>query len=137
MWTGADGDHFVFLTDGGTVESLENAPILFIQPMDFSDPYKPVAKNIKEFLALYVQLKELYLFEWLPSYKTEEEFLQHYKDVFEEGILEYEEEKNIIISAIEKAIQLPKIEGVFSYMKELKGLFEKRLQTLKEEYDVD
>jgi hypothetical protein len=128
LWTGADGDHFVFLTNGGTVDSLEEAPIFFIQPMNFDDPYKPVARNIKEFLALYVQLKELYLFEWLPSYKTEEEFLQNYKEVFEEGILEYEEEKNIIISAIEQDIQLPKIEGVFTYIQELKGLYQKRLQ---------
>lgn len=100
MWTGTDGDHFVFLTDGDTVDSLEAAPIFFIQPMDSDDPYKPVAKNIKEFLALYVQLKELYLFKWLPSYETEEEFLQNYKDEFEEGILECEDDKAIIISAI-------------------------------------
>jgi len=99
---GLDGDHFVFLTNGDTVDSLEEAPIFFIQPMSFSDPFKPVAKNLKEFLALYIQLKELYLFEWLPSCKTEEEFLQHYKDVFEDGILEYKEEKDIITSAIQK-----------------------------------
>lgn len=137
LWTGVDGDHFAFLTDGGTVDTLENAPILFIQPMDSDEPYKPVAKNIKEFLALYVQLKELYLFEWLPSYKSEEDFLQNYKDEFEEGILEYEEEKNIIISAIKQDIQLPKIDGVFAYIQEIKGLFQKRLQSLQEKYVVD
>lgn len=137
LWTGSDGDHFVFLTDGDTVDSLEEAPIFFIQPMDSDDPFKPVAKNIKEFLALYVQLKELYLFEWLPSYRTEEEFLQNYKDEFEEGILEYKEEKDIIISAIEQDIELPQIEGVFAYIQELKGLFQKRLQDLRGKYVVD
>jgi hypothetical protein len=131
LWTGGDGDHFVFLTDGGTVDSLEDAPIVFIQPMDFDDRYKPVARNIKEFLALYVQLKELYLFEWLPSYKTEEEFLQSYNDEFKESILEQEEDLNIIISAIEREIQLPKIAGVFTYMQEIKKSFQMRLQDLQ------
>ncbi|MEN1985651.1 hypothetical protein [Paenibacillus hubeiensis] len=137
LWTGADGDHFVFLTDGDTVDSLEEAPIFFIQPMSFSDPYKPVAKNIKEFLALYVQLRELYLFEWLPSYKTEEAFLQHYKDEFEKDILENKQDQDVFIAAIEQEIQLPKIERVFVYIQELNGLFQKRLKNLKKSYDMN
>ncbi|QHW32969.1 hypothetical protein GZH47_20680 [Paenibacillus rhizovicinus] len=137
LWTGVDGDHFAFLTDGVTVDSLEDAPILFIQPMDFDDPYKPVARNIKEFLALYVQLKEPYLFECLPSYETEEEFVQHYKENFEEGILEHEEEQKTVISAIEQHIQLPEIVGVFAYIQDLKALFQQRLQDLQEKYVLD
>ncbi|MFB9324540.1 hypothetical protein ACFFSY_01125 [Paenibacillus aurantiacus] len=124
LWTGADGDHFAFLTEGDTVESLEHAPIVFIQPMDSEDPVKPVANNIKDFLALYIQLQELYLFERLTYYETEEEFLNDYEDNYAEDIRENEEERAILIAAIKQAIELPKIENVFAYMQEMKKWFQ-------------
>jgi hypothetical protein len=50
--TGMGGDHFVFNTKKGTIENLEEAPIIFIQPMDFEKPNKLVARNIKDLLSL-------------------------------------------------------------------------------------
>ncbi|WP_148932968.1 hypothetical protein [Paenibacillus methanolicus] len=129
--TGANGDHFAFLTEGDTVDSLENAPVVFIQPMESDDPIKPVARNIKEFLALYVQLKELYLFEWLPSYESEEAFLSDYENSFAEALRADEERTAIITAAIEQAIELPKIEHVYAYIQEMKLAFQKRQQALK------
>ncbi|MDQ8735845.1 hypothetical protein [Paenibacillus sp. LHD-38] len=35
--TGSDGDHFAFLTKGDSVRTLEESPIVFIQPMDLGD----------------------------------------------------------------------------------------------------
>jgi len=49
---GADGIHYCFLTDFGTVASLEDAYIVRVSPMDFGDPVRIVARNLKEFLRL-------------------------------------------------------------------------------------
>jgi hypothetical protein len=49
---GVDGIHYGFLTDFGTVNSLEEAYIVRVSPMDFDDPVKLVARNLNDFLQL-------------------------------------------------------------------------------------
>jgi hypothetical protein len=49
---GSDGIHFGFLTDFGLVENLEEAYIVRVSPMDFDDPVKIVARNLRDFLQL-------------------------------------------------------------------------------------
>ncbi|HZG88198.1 hypothetical protein [Paenibacillus sp.] len=49
---GADGIHYCFLTDFGVAASLEDAYIVRVSPMDFGDPVRIVARNLKEFLRL-------------------------------------------------------------------------------------
>jgi len=50
--TGGDGCHFAFLTDFGAQNDLENAPILFVSPMDWDDYVKLAARNLRDFLGL-------------------------------------------------------------------------------------
>ena len=50
--TGGDGCHFAFLTDFGAQNDLENAPIVFVSPMDWDDYVKLVARNLRDFLGL-------------------------------------------------------------------------------------
>lgn len=51
--TGGDGCHFAFLTDFGTQTDLENAPIVFVAPMDFGACVRLVANNLKDLLGLF------------------------------------------------------------------------------------
>ena len=50
--TGGDGCHFAFLTDFGQHTDLENAPIVFVSPMDWDDYVRIVAWNIRDLLGL-------------------------------------------------------------------------------------
>ncbi|MEH7883417.1 hypothetical protein V7654_03725 [Bacillus sp. JJ1609] len=49
---GMDGIHYGFLTDFGLVEDLENAYIVRVSPMDFDDPVKIVAWNLRDFMRM-------------------------------------------------------------------------------------
>ncbi|EFM11406.1 hypothetical protein PaecuDRAFT_1852 [Paenibacillus curdlanolyticus YK9] len=49
---GVDGIHYGFLTDYGAEESLETAPIVCVSPMDFDEPSRIAAANLKEFLSV-------------------------------------------------------------------------------------
>lgn len=50
--TGVDGIHYGFLTDYGAVSELEEAPIVCVCPMDFDQPTRIIAKNLREFLRI-------------------------------------------------------------------------------------
>ncbi|MEW5591969.1 hypothetical protein ABGT24_00140 [Peribacillus frigoritolerans] len=47
---GADGIHYGFLTDYGSVTELEVAPIVCVSPMEFDTPTRIVSRNLCEFL---------------------------------------------------------------------------------------
>lgn len=53
--TGADGIHFGFLTDFGQVETLDDAYIVRVEPMNFDDPVKIVARNLTDFISIMCQ----------------------------------------------------------------------------------
>ncbi|MCF2946022.1 hypothetical protein [Paenibacillus tarimensis] len=72
--TGADGDHFAFSTGEGSIINLDEAPILFIQPMMFGEEVKMVARNLQEFLSAYLSLGEIYILERFDRYLTRHVF---------------------------------------------------------------
>ncbi|NOU89661.1 hypothetical protein GC102_28510 [Paenibacillus sp. LMG 31460] len=117
--TGADGDHFAFLTKQDTVFTLEEAPIVFIQPMDFDNPIKLVAKNIKDFLSLFITLKELYVLERFDLYQSKIDFIDDYKKNYHNVILEREEKISLISTELLNRIELRTIEDAYQYIKEL------------------
>ena len=49
---GGDGIHFGFLTDFDTLASLDDAYIVRVEPMNFDDPVKIVARNLGDFVGL-------------------------------------------------------------------------------------
>ncbi|HZG18016.1 MAG TPA: hypothetical protein VE710_23845 [Candidatus Bathyarchaeia archaeon] len=58
---GADGIHYGFLTDFGSVKDLEEAYIVCVSPMDFGEEVWVVAKNIRDFLRIvYTENSILY-----------------------------------------------------------------------------
>ncbi|WP_410511531.1 hypothetical protein PaeBR_15800 [Paenibacillus sp. BR2-3] len=121
--TGTDGDHFAFSTNNWTVEDLEECPILFIQPMD-DRKMKLVAQNIRDFIALFVQLKEVYVLERFDIYQNEADFINDYKE-YEDGIEERREELEFICSKLREAIDFVEIGNVFSYITKIRKEFSK------------
>lgn len=118
-WTGMDGDHFAFLTKDDTVMDLEEAPIVFIQPMDFDNPVKLVANNISDLLSLYINLKEIYVLERFSLYDNKEDFLSDYQKNYLPQILKKKEDITIISSLLLDRIHLRTIEDSYQYIKDL------------------
>ncbi|MBS4176938.1 hypothetical protein [Lederbergia citrea] len=68
---GVDGIHYGFLTDFGSVNNLEVAPIVCVNPMDFERPIHIVAKNLSEFLRVNMTDSELFY----NQFDSEENYL--------------------------------------------------------------
>ncbi|UVI30998.1 hypothetical protein [Paenibacillus spongiae] len=85
--TGMDGIHFSFLTDFGSVTDLSLAPIIRVDPMDFGNCAKIVAKNIRDFFALHFSAHEGLL---LNDFESKEHYLAYLKE--QEGDDEEENE---------------------------------------------
>lgn len=118
--TGVDGDHFAFMTSDWTVEDLEDAPIVFIQPMDFDNEIKLVARNLKDFISLFIELKELYLLERFEIYKNENDFIKDIEENYKDELESRTDEYSFIAEKLHKYIELNKIENVFNYIKDLR-----------------
>jgi hypothetical protein len=78
--TGVGGDHFAFYTFNQSIKDLEEAPIIFIQPMFFENAVNLVARNLRDFLALFITLKELYVLERFKLYKSKSDFIKDYNE---------------------------------------------------------
>ncbi|SFL30954.1 hypothetical protein SAMN03159341_1055 [Paenibacillus sp. 1_12] len=118
--TGMDGDHFSFNTINGTIENLEEASILFTQPMDSEKPNKIVARNIKDLLSLFINLKELYILERFDWYQIENDFINDYEENYLEAIMESEDEINFIIDKLISLFELKVIDNAYNYITELR-----------------
>ena len=119
--TGMGGDHLAFLTKDDTAPTLEEAPILFIQPMDFDVPVKFAARNLKEFLSLFLALKDVYVLERFPRYETEEQFLEDYRDNYLPAIEARSEALRLVTEAMERKLGLSPIGNVYAYVKNGSG----------------
>ncbi|MFC4811474.1 hypothetical protein [Paenibacillus sp. GCM10023250] len=75
-WTGMDGEHFAFDTQSGKIGDLENAPILFVRPMEFEEPVKRAAGSLKDFLSFLLRIKDYYLLERFEFFESEAAFLE-------------------------------------------------------------
>lgn len=71
--TGMDGDHFGILTEFGSATDLEEAPIVMVAPMDFDQPVKVVASNLREFIRMVMIDASLLV----GGYENEQAYLKH------------------------------------------------------------
>lgn len=85
--TGMDGIHFSFLMDFGSVTDLSLAPIIRVDPMDFGNCAKIVAKNIRDFFTLHFSAHEELL---LNDFESKVNYLNYLKE--QEGDEEEENE---------------------------------------------
>ncbi|EHB68513.1 hypothetical protein [Paenibacillus lactis] len=58
--TAIGGEHFGFLTDFGSIDDLEDAPIVFVQALPFEEYHVTLlANNIIDFLGLFLSYRDL------------------------------------------------------------------------------
>lgn len=119
---GCDGIHYGFLTDFGTVDTLDEAPIVCISPMDFGHTNKLIARNFRDFLSIGLDNSELFYndFESEAAYldqvaewkRIEEE--SPYRDTPEEK--QYAED---VKTMLRTTFELPVIDRPYEYMRAL------------------
>ena len=119
---GCDGIHYGFLTDFGTVDTLDEAPIVCISPMSFGHTNKLIARNFRDFLSIHLDNSELFYndFETEAAYlkrvaewKCEEEE-SPYGDTPEEK--QYAEE---VKEMLRTTFELPVIDRPYEYIRAL------------------
>ncbi|WP_174704698.1 hypothetical protein [Paenibacillus physcomitrellae] len=119
--TGVDGDHFAFYTSRGSIVDLEEAPILFIQPMRFGYEVNLAARNLKDLLSLFISIKELYVLERFRFYKSKSDFIKDYNAYYVDQIYPRENELNFIVRLLQERIKgIKEIEDVYEYITELR-----------------
>ncbi|MGE7823279.1 hypothetical protein [Paenibacillus sp. NPDC093718] len=94
--TGVGADHFAFYTFNQSLKDLEEAPIIFIQPM-FEKTVHLVARNLRDFLALFITLKEIYVLERFEYYKGQSDFIKDYNENYLKDIDSRESEFQFLL----------------------------------------
>ncbi|KOY15954.1 hypothetical protein [Paenibacillus xylanivorans] len=118
--TGANGDHFAFYAFNGSFTDLEEAPIIFIQPMAAGNQVTLVARNLKDLLALFINLKEIYVLERFRFYKNKLDFINDYNDNYLNDIRLRENDSNFIINLLRTKIEgIVNIDDVYEYIIDL------------------
>jgi len=125
---GANGIHYGFLTDYGSVTELEVAPIVCVRPMDFDTPIRIVARNLREFLrvnltdsALFynqISSEEKYI-ETKERWTTEEENSPYQPTENEKQVRER------VQRFLQENFQLPHIDNPYRYVQDV-GLARQR-----------
>jgi hypothetical protein len=120
--TGMDGIHYGILTDYGAVADLEEAWIVCVSPMDFDQPTRVIARNLKEFLSVNRTDSELFY----NSFATEQHYLNTKRQWGEEEAnspyrpseaerLDQERERNEVLDSFE----LPIIQDGYQYVQSI------------------
>jgi hypothetical protein len=124
-YIGADGIHYGFLTDFGSVTDLENAPIVCVSPMDFDQPARIIANNIREFLRVNMTDEELFY-----NHFTSE---QEYQAQKQKWALEYEPDSEnqkkaqTVYKLLLEKVTLPNVENPFQYVQQVRTAREKQI----------
>ncbi|WP_145048201.1 hypothetical protein [Paenibacillus xylanexedens] len=115
-YTGMGGDHFAFSTQHGMIYDLDQAPVLFVQPMIFDCPVKVVARNIRDFFSLYLSLKEIYILERFDWYKSEKDMFLDIEENYAESIIERSDDINFLSDKLEQYLAIKPIGNAYSYV---------------------
>lgn len=122
---GSDGIHFGFLTDFGTVDSLEEALIVCMVPGN-ERPVRIVAKNLDDFLTINMTDQGLFYGE----YESEKDYLT-IKEEWESESYEPSEDEKAVEEKVKKFLkenfQLPIIENPYRYIRNIVRERESRL----------
>lgn len=96
---------------------MEEAPVIFIQPTAFGNQVTLVARNFKDFVALFINLKEIYILERFQFYKHKSDFINDYNDNYLKDIRMRECDNNLIIKLLKENITgIAEIDDVYEYM---------------------
>lgn len=120
-YIGADGIHYGFLTDFGSVSDLEEAPIVCVCPMDFDQPTRIIANNLSEFLRVNCTDDPLFYNDFANedryvAFKKEQE-VEHASYSPSEQQLSNQARIN---NFLEEKIQLPIIDHPYHYIQTIR-----------------
>ena len=117
--TGNNGIHFAFLTDFGTNENLEQAPIICVAP-SYDPPVNLVAKNLHGFLSLITTIENSTLLA--DRYKTQEDFEKRKNEWFEGFLSEPEisEPRKKLAETLRTKFDLKRISDIVSYTNQIR-----------------
>lgn len=120
--TGVGGDHFAFYTFNQSIKDLEEAPIIFIQPMFFENAINLVARNLRNFLALFINLKEIYVLERFNFYKSKSDFIKDYKENYLKDIDLRESKLEYFIEELRENVVegITEINDAYAYITDLR-----------------
>jgi len=118
---GADGIHYGFLTDYGSVSELEEAPIVCVCPMDFEQPTRIIAKNLREFLRINCTDDSLFY----NNFANEESYLAFKEAQEVDNVLHPLSELKLsnqarIKSFLEENIEMPIIDYPYRYIQTIR-----------------
>lgn len=113
---GADGIHYGLLTDFGTVENLEEAFVICISPMDYDNPFKIVARNLREFVRLVCTLRDASIISNFQYFEEEEDYHECLEEFADEIDEEYAARNSFIINQLKTAVEGPLIEDIYDYV---------------------
>jgi len=118
----ADGIHYGFLTDFGTAEDLEHAPVVCVSPMDFEGPTKIIANDIKEFLSIALTDEELFYntFATEENYRARKQRWKKEEEASPYGPTEEKkQQKEEIIRSLRERVSLPHVENPYRHLERL------------------
>ena len=116
---GADGIHYGFLTDYGSAVELEETPIVCVCPMDFEQPTRIIAKNLRDFLCINSTDSALFY----NYFANEESYLATRKQWDDEAVhssyRSSEQELSVrkyIANSLKENIEMPIIDNPYRYI---------------------
>ncbi|GAK42938.1 hypothetical protein PUW24_08715 [Paenibacillus urinalis] len=121
---GCDGIHYGYLTDFGEVESLDQAPIVCISPMDFGETNKLIAGSFRDFLSIALTDSALFYnrFESEDAYRTQVKIWEEEALASPYGCTPEEEKlRKELHERLRKDFDLPVIENPYAYIKEIQA----------------
>lgn len=118
---GVDGIHFGFLTDYGSVDHLEAAPVVCVSPMDFEST-KIIAGSLRDFLRVNLTDQELF-YNWFQS---EEDYIAAKRRWAEEAKNSpyrpseaNQKVRQDIIRRLMEVLPVPEIDNPYRYVQEI------------------
>lgn len=114
---GSDGIHYGFLTDFGQVDHLEDAYIVRVSPVDFDEPVKIVARNLRDFMRIICFSPNA--MDMFDIQTTEAEFNRYAHEIpslSELADYDRSEARDIF----QKEFQLEPIKNLYDYLQQVK-----------------
>ncbi|MFF2886150.1 hypothetical protein [Paenibacillus sp. NPDC057967] len=133
---GVDGIHYGFLTDFGTVDQLEHAPIVCVSPMDFDRPAKIIANDIKEFLSLLLTDEELFynVFAAEEDYRAAKQRWKEEAAASPYGPTKEQKQKRAdMIRVLRERVSLPQVENPYRHLELLAQQRQERIAALTQD----
>jgi Fe-S-cluster formation regulator IscX/YfhJ len=111
-WPGSDGIHFGFLTDFGQAQDLDHAYIVRVSPMDFDNPVRIVARNLRDFLRMLCTKQN-----WIETVDitTSKDYLLKLT-----AESDYDDDQDTVRERVLEAFQLEPIESIYDYLQEVR-----------------